>query len=188
MSEVARKLTVLAEDASACTCCELSSTRTKSVFGRGDPTSGFVVIGEAPGADEDQSGIPFVGRSGKLLDEMMKEAGVGSYYVMNAIKCRPPGNRTPTREELMSCHPWFGAQLGLVQPRVLLALGKTAARALNVSQFMPEVGWRGIEFDEDRFTRIVVTFHPAYVLRTPGSRRYVVEDIRKAHAWKPPSP
>lgn len=181
------KLEILAEDISACTCCELHKTRTRTVFGRGDTTSGFVVIGEAPGADEDERGIPFVGRSGKLLDEMMKEAGVPSYYVMNAIKCRPPDNRPPTREEIKECHPWFRAQLGLVNPRVLLALGRTAAKALNVSQFMPEVGWRGSEFEELDL-KIVVTFHPAYVLRQPGSRRYVVEDIRKAHACRSHSP
>lgn len=181
------KLRILSDDLSSCTCCPLSESRTQTVFGRGDPNAEVVVVGEAPGAEEDARGVPFVGRSGKLLDEMMLEASVSKYYVMNAVKCRPPDNRTPTREEISSCRPWFSTQLRLLKPRVLLALGKTAARAMNVSHLMPEVGWRGLEFEIDEGL-VVVTFHPAYVLRNPGSRRYVVGDIRKAHAWKPPSP
>jgi uracil-DNA glycosylase len=180
---VIERLRILSEDLSSCTRCPLSGSRTQTVFGRGDHDADVVVVGEAPGAEEDARGVPFVGRSGKLLDEMMDEAGVHRYYVMNAVKCRPPENRIPTRGEVISCRPWFSAQLKLLNPRVLLALGKTAARALNISHLMPEVSWRGMQFEVEEGL-VMVTFHPAYILRNPGSRKHVVSDIRKAHTWK----
>lgn len=176
-------LKLLEEDVAGCFDCDLSKTRTKTVFGRGDPKAPLVLVGEAPGEAEDRAGVPFVGRSGTLLDEMIEEAGVGRHYICNAIKCRPPENRVPTLHETKACSGFLTAQLELVAPSVVVALGRTAARALGVESQMPTVGWRGTQVPAARtFHKIpvIVTFHPAYVLRSPGSRWYVLDDLRRA--------
>jgi DNA polymerase len=159
-------LAALQVDASGCTRCALAATRTQVVFGRGNPSSDLVFVGEAPGAEEDAQGLPFVGRSGKLLDRLvLEEVGLteDAFYVMNVLKCRPPGNRDPRPEEVDACSAWFDAQLALLSPKVVVPLGNFAARALlGTTEGITRLRgrsypWRGLV--------LVPTYHPAAVLR-----------------------
>jgi uracil-DNA glycosylase len=160
-------LTVLQQQAAACTACGLHAERTNSVFARGDATSPIVVVGEAPGEEEDKTGLPFVGRAGKLLDLMLAAVGYpkDSVYICNTLKCRPPGNRNPMPNELAACNRFLKQQLEVVAPKVLLAVGKFAAQTLLQSE-EPIGRLRGrIHTYEGR--PVVVTYHPAYLLRSP---------------------
>jgi uracil-DNA glycosylase len=161
------RLTVLAQRISGCTLCVLhQGGRKQTVFARGNPNADLCFIGEAPGADEDQLGEPFVGRSGQLLDRMI--AGMGmtqdEVYVTNICRCRPPGNRTPTPEEMSACMPYLHEQLALVQPRVIVALGATASKALLATS----LGIRALRGTWKLYrgvTPVMPTFHPSYLLR-----------------------
>ena len=160
-----------------CTRCPLSATRTQVVFGRGDPDADLVFVGEAPGADEDAQGFPFVGRSGKLLDRLvLEEIGLDrdEFYVMNVVKCRPPGNRDPLPEEIEACSEWFDAQLASLRPKVIVTLGNFASKAL-LQTTVGITKLRGTTYEwrpgpsgrlsGESSISLVPTFHPAAVLR-----------------------
>jgi len=159
-------LATLAAEVAACTRCPLHATRTQVVFGRGNPDADLVFVGEAPGAEEDAQGVPFVGRSGKLLDRLAaEELGLtdADFYVMNVLRCRPPGNRDPKPDEVASCSAWFDAQLALLQPKVVVSLGNFATRSLlgtteGITRLRGKAyPWRDIV--------LVPTYHPAAALR-----------------------
>ena len=166
----------------ACTACELHRTRIQTVFGVGDPAARLMVIGEAPGADEDRQGEPFVGRAGKLLDAMLLAIGLqrGDVYVANVLKCRPPGNRNPSLDEAARCEGFLRRQIALVGPRLILSVGGIAARNL-LGTDAPVGRLRGAvhEYGEDRVP-VVVTYHPAYLLRQPEEKAKAWQDLQQA--------
>jgi DNA polymerase len=166
----------------ACTRCPLHETRTQTVFGTGDQEADWLLIGEAPGADEDRQGEPFVGRAGLLLNEMLFAAGYRreQVYIANILKCRPPGNRNPRPEEVVQCHGFLQRQIELVQPKIILALGGIAAQNLLHTDL--SVGrLRGSRHSYgERGIPLVVTYHPAYLLRSPLEKRKVWEDLQYA--------
>ena len=156
-------------EALGCTRCPLSAGRTQVVFASGDPTLGLVFVGEGPGAEEDKQGLPFVGRSGQLLDRLIgEEMGLrrDQVYVANTTKCRPPGNRDPLPDELDACSPWLEAQLDLIDPKVVVTLGNFATRRLlQTKEGITKLRGRTYPF---RNGVLVPTFHPAAVLRNMG--------------------
>jgi uracil-DNA glycosylase family 4 len=168
-----------------CQRCRLSEGRTHIVFGDGDPHAELLFIGEGPGETEDQQGLPFVGRAGELLTQMI-EKGLGiprrSVYICNVVKCRPPRNRTPQGDEVAACSPFLDGQIAAVAPRVLIALGKPAASRL-LGRDVPITKVRGT-WHEYRGIPLMPTFHPAFLLRqyTPENRRLVWEDLKAALA------
>ena len=172
-------LSVLRNKAQECRKCSLAETRRNLVFGEGDSCANLVVIGEAPGADEDASGRPFVGRSGQLLDKILSAAGFArnEVYICNILKCRPPGNRNPLANEITCCMPWLLQQLHIVHPKVILVLGKVAANTLlenNLS--LGSMRGRVIKWKEyDCF----ITYHPAALLRNPNWKHGCWEDIQR---------
>jgi len=175
-----RALDEVASQVAQCTRCEeLARTRTQTVFGVGDPRTRLVFMGEAPGADEDRQGEPFVGRAGKLLTDII-EKGMGlrrqDVYILNTIKCRPPGNRTPSATEAANCRPYLDAQLDIIQPQFICCLGAVAAQNL-LATTAPLGKLRGRFFDYQGI-RVICTYHPAYVLRYPETKRKVWEDIQ----------
>jgi len=167
-----------------CRRCKLCEGRTTIVFGAGDPRAEFVVIGEGPGADEDAQGLPFVGRAGQLLTKMLEAPGVGfsreEVYISNTVKCRPPGNRTPEGEELAACAPVLAAQLGVLQPKVILALGSVATQSLLGTR--EPIGRLRGRVHPYGSAVLVPTFHPAFLLRNPGQeyKRMAWEDLKLA--------
>jgi DNA polymerase len=169
---------------SVCTRCELCATRTQTVFGVGDRRAELLVIGEAPGADEDRQGEPFVGRAGQLLDSMLRAMGQprGTVYIANVLKCRPPANREPKPAEVASCLPYLQQQVELIQPRLMLAVGRIAAQNLLATD-TPIGRLRG---QVHRFgasaTPLIVTYHPAYLLRSPGEKRKAWADLKFVRA------
>lgn len=169
VSKVLHALEELAAEASRCTRCPLHATRTQVVFGVGDPSSGLVFVGEAPGRDEDATGVPFVGRSGQLLDRLVREeVGLARdrYYITNVVKSRPPGNRDPLPAEVEACRPWLDAQLGLIEPKVVVTLGNFASKLLlETREGITKLRGRTYPF---RGGVLVPTFHPAAVLRGGG--------------------
>lgn len=165
----ARTLESLCAQARACTACRLAETRTNVVFGVGSSASGLMFVGEGPGRDEDLKGEPFVGRSGQLLDRLvLEELGLrrDAFYIANVVKCRPPGNRDPLDDEVAACSGFLAAQVELVDPRVLVTLGKVATRVLlRTDEAISSLRGRTHEWHG----RVVVpTFHPAYALRGGG--------------------
>jgi DNA polymerase len=166
----------LAAEVRACTRCALHRGRTQTVFGVGRRDAELLVIGEAPGADEDRQGEPFVGRAGQLLNAMLRAIGLPRHevYIANILKCRPPNNRDPQPEEASACTPYLARQIALVRPRAILAVGRIAAQWLLQSD-APIGRLRGRVFHYgDSGTPLIVTYHPAYLLRTP---------LAKATAW-----
>ena len=162
-------LAVVAAEASTCTRCALAAGRTNVVFGMGDPTSDLMFIGEGPGAEEDKQGLPFVGRSGKLLDQLMlEELGLTRerVYIANVVKCRPPNNRDPLPEEIDACRPYLEAQLEHIAPKVVVTLGKFAGQLLLQSK-EGITRLRGQRYPFGAAV-LVPTVHPAYVLRGGG--------------------
>lgn len=154
-----------------CTACDLHKTRHSLVIYRGNPQAKVLCLGEAPGYWEDQKGIPFVGRAGQLLNQLLMETGFDpqkDVYICNTIKCRPPDNRTPTPEELSSCRPLLEAQLRLVRPKVIVALGLTAVRSLGVGDPKGTMGSMVGKWYEYNGCRVIVVYHPAYLLRRPA--------------------
>jgi len=159
-------LLAVAAEASTCTRCALAEGRTQVVFGTGNPHARLLFVGEGPGAEEDRQGLPFVGRSGQLLDRLIaEELGTtrSEVYIANVVKCRPPGNRDPRPEEVEACRPWLDAQLDLLQPAVVVTLGNVAARRLlGTTQGILSLRGRAYPF---RSGVLVPTLHPAFVLR-----------------------
>jgi uracil-DNA glycosylase family 4 len=174
----------LRERVSACEACELCKTRTQTVFGVGNTQAEWLVIGEAPGAEEDRQGEPFVGRAGQLLNAMLLAVGRPreTVFIANILKCRPPGNRDPRPEEVARCLPFLEQQIALLKPRLMLAVGRIAAQNL-LGTDAPLARLRG---KLHRFgaanTPLVITYHPAYLLRTPGDKRKAWEDLKFARA------
>jgi uracil-DNA glycosylase family 4 len=178
------RLPALALEVSTCTRCSLSSTRTQTVFSRGNPDAALCFIGEAPGADEDEQGLPFVGRAGQLLDRMIGAMGLSpakDVYVCNILKCRPPGNRRPEPEEMAACFPYLHEQLALVEPRVIVALGNTAVGALLDTK-MGITKVRGQWKLYRGRTLVMPTYHPSYLLRPSpqqaDAKRQAWEDLQ----------
>ena len=168
----------------ACTACELHRTRTQTVFGVGNVEADWLVIGEAPGADEDRQGEPFVGRAGQLLNSMLRAIGLAreQVYIANILKCRPPGNRDPKPQEADCCTPFLQRQIALIRPKVILVVGRIAAQNLLATQ-VPLARLRGqVHRYGPLATPLVVTYHPAYLLRSPGEKRKAWVDLRFARA------
>ncbi len=161
----------------ACTRCDLSQTRTNTVFGVGNPNADWLIVGEAPGAEEDRRGEPFVGRAGKLLDEMLRAIGQSrdSVFIANILKCRPPNNRDPKPSESAECRPYLERQIALVQPKIILAVGRIAAQSLLGSD-EPVGRMRGRQHDLHGIP-LVVTYHPAYLLRSPSQKSKSWSDL-----------
>jgi uracil-DNA glycosylase family 4 len=163
----------------ACTRCSLCETRTQTVFGTGDLDARWMFIGEAPGADEDRQGEPFVGRAGQLLTSMIRALGLRreEVYIANVLKCRPPGNRDPRPEEAASCRGYLERQIALVSPAIVIAVGRVAAQNLLATD-TPLARLRGkMHALGARGWPLVVTYHPAYLLRSPGEKRKAWEDL-----------
>lgn len=176
---------------SDCRACALSQTRTRTVFGVGDERASWMVIGEAPGADEDRLGEPFVGNAGKLLDQMLGALGLGrerDVFIANVLKCRPPGNRDPSSEEIACCEPYLRRQIELVAPRVIVVVGRVAAQTLlhteaSIASLRGRV--HAFRVDDGRTIPVVVTYHPAYLLRNMPDKARAWADLclaRHAHA------
>lgn len=162
---------------SSCTQCALSQSRTQTVFGVGNEAATWMIIGEAPGAEEDRRGEPFVGRAGQLLDEMLRAVGESreTVFIANILKCRPPNNRDPKREEAAACRDYLLRQITMVQPKVILAVGKIAAQNLLDSD-EPVGRMRGRRHEFEGIP-LIVTYHPAYLLRSPSQKRKSWADL-----------
>lgn len=173
------RLDQLREAVAGCTlCAELAKTRTQTVFGVGSPTARIAFFGEAPGADEDRQGEPFVGRAGKLLTQIIEACSFQreDVYILNTLKCRPPGNRNPTTEENENCRPYFERQLEIVQPEYIVCLGRFAIN--NLLETVAPIGKLRGKFHPYRGSKVVVTYHPAYLLRNPSAKKDVWEDMK----------
>ncbi len=167
-----------------CTRCDLHRSRTQTVFGVGDEAADLMVIGEAPGAEEDRRGEPFVGRAGRLLDEMLRATGLrrDSVFIANILKCRPPRNRDPKPEEARECRPYLARQIELVQPRVILAVGRIAAQNLLATDAPIGRLRTSVHRLEEPAVPVIVTYHPAYLLRSPAQKRKAWEDLCRVRA------
>jgi uracil-DNA glycosylase family 4 len=167
------------EDIGDCTRCKLHKGRNKIVFGDGNPKAELVFVGEGPGADEDMQGLPFVGRAGKLLTQMIEAMGLQrrDVYICNVVKCRPPENRAPEPDEVTTCSPYLLRQIDVIRPKVIVCLGAVAAKTLlettkGISQFRGQwLPWRG--------HKLMATYHPAYLLRNPNAKGEVWKDLQK---------
>lgn len=179
IDDPAKALCMIREDLGDCTRCRLHKQgRKQIVFGVGNPSADLMFIGEAPGADEDQQGEPFVGRAGQLLNNMIKAMGLRreDVYIANIIKCRPPGNRTPERDECDTCSPFLMRQIAVIQPKVIVALGAVAAKTLLAIN-APMSEFRGHWYDF-RGTKLAVTYHPAFLLRDPRQKKEAWKDLQ----------
>ncbi|HEY9192518.1 MAG TPA: uracil-DNA glycosylase [Methyloversatilis sp.] len=166
-----------------CHACRLHERRNKAVPGVGDRQADWLFVGEGPGAEEDQRGEPFVGQAGKLLDAMLASIGLArgsNVYIANAVKCRPPGNRTPEADEIATCQPYLERQIALIQPRIIVALGRPAAQTLLGCEVKINAV-RGRLLDHGGIP-VVVTYHPAYLLRNPHDKAKAWEDLCFARA------
>ena len=178
-NSAAEALAALRTEIGDCTRCKLHRLgRTQIVFGVGNPQADLMFVGEAPGADEDLQGEPFVGRAGQLLTKIIEAIGLQrqDVYIANVIKCRPPQNRNPEQDEVETCEPFLFQQIDVIKPKVVVALGTFAARAL-LRTLDPISRLRGRVF-EYRGAKLIPTFHPAYLLRNPSSKREVWEDMK----------
>jgi len=185
-------LRVISDDIGPCTRCKLSAERNNIVFGVGDPHARIMFVGEGPGADEDAQGEPFVGRAGQLLNNMINAMGIRreDVYIGNVVKCRPPQNRAPERDECDTCGPFLMRQISVVRPEIIVALGATAAKFLlgandsmanlrgHIYDFHPIVPHAAPEHDPEFTTKLVVTYHPAYLLRDPRQKKETWIDLQ----------
>ena len=188
LADPAQGLRAIREDIGDCTRCRLAKQgRKQIVFGVGNPRAELMFIGEAPGADEDQQGEPFVGRAGQLLNAMLLAIGLPreTVFIANILKCRPPGNRDPRPEEVARCLPFLQAQIALLKPKIMLAVGRIAAQNLLATD-APLARLRGkLHRFGEAGTPLVITYHPAYLLRTPSDKRKAWEDLKFARAaWQ----
>ncbi len=188
IADPAAALKVIREDLGDCTRCKLSATRNKIVFGVGDPHAELLFVGEGPGADEDAQGEPFVGRAGQLLNNMIKAMGLRreDVYIANIVKCRPPANRPPERDESETCSPFLMRQIAAIKPKVIVALGATAAKGLlALSAPMTELRGRWYDFKPAGSdpswpgSQLAVTYHPAFLLRDPRQKGEVWKDLQR---------
>lgn len=172
------QLKITCQEMSNCQLCPLGKTRKNLVYGTGNPEAKIVFVGEAPGADEDEQGIPFVGRAGQLLTDIIKAMGFQrkDVYICNILKCRPPGNRNPQPDEISKCEPFLKKQLQIISPEVICALGTFAAKTLLKTE-MPISALRG-RFHSCEGIKLMPTYHPAYLLRNPSAKRQVWEDVQ----------
>jgi uracil-DNA glycosylase len=183
-------LKAIREDIGDCTRCGLHKGRNKLVFGVGNINADIMFVGEGPGADEDAQGEPFVGRAGQLLNNMISAMGIKreDVYIANVVKCRPPGNRAPEKDEADTCSPFLMRQIDVVKPKVIVALGATAAKnLLAMNDSMANLRGRWYDF---RGTKLIVTFHPAYLLRDPRQKKETWKDLQmvmKFLGMKPPA-
>jgi DNA polymerase len=179
VTDRAEALRLIKEDLGECTRCVLSRLGRKTiVFGEGNPDADLMFVGEGPGADEDEQGRPFVGRAGQLLNKMIEAMGLKreQVYIANVVKCRPPGNRTPEREEIETCSPFLLRQIAVIQPKAIVALGAVAARCLlGLNESMAKLRGRWFDF---RSTRLAVTYHPAFLLRDPRQKKETWKDLQ----------
>jgi uracil-DNA glycosylase len=179
VADPTKALRVIREDLGDCTRCRLHKQgRKQIVFGVGNPKADLMFIGEAPGADEDEQGEPFVGRAGQLLNNMIKAMGLRreDVYIANIIKCRPPSNRTPERDECETCSPFLMRQIAVIKPKVIVALGAVAAKTLlAINASMGELRGHWYDF---RGTRLAVTYHPAFLLRDPRQKKETWKDLQ----------
>lgn len=169
----------LETEAKACTLCDLAKTRTKVVFGVGNKKSKVILVGEAPGANEDLQGEPFVGRAGKLLDEMLRSIGLdrAKVYIANILKCRPPNNRDPLPNEVGLCTPYLQKQIEIIKPNIIIAVGRIAAHfLLNTDQAMAKLRANSHLYNQ---TPLYVIYHPAYLLRSPREKAKAYQDLLK---------
>jgi uracil-DNA glycosylase family 4 len=178
-------LHAILEDIGDCTRCRLHKGRTNLVFGTGNPNAELMFIGEGPGADEDAQGLPFVGRAGQLLNNMIAAMGLKreDVYIANIVKCRPPQNRTPEKDECDTCSPFLMRQISVIQPKAIVALGATAAKnLLGLSDSMSSLRGRSYEFTPPGYAadaiRLFVTYHPAYLLRDPRQKKEAWKDLQ----------
>lgn len=171
-------LRLIREDIGDCTRCRLHKGRTNLVFGVGNPNADLMFVGEGPGADEDAQGEPFVGRAGQLLNNMIAAMGLKreDVYIANVVKCRPPGNRTPEKDECDICSPFLMRQIDVIKPKVIVALGAVAAKTLlALNDSMANLRGRWYDF---RGARLAVTYHPAYLLRDPRQKKEAWKDLQ----------
>jgi uracil-DNA glycosylase len=161
-----------------CQLCPIGKTRKNLVFGNGNPQAKVVFVGEAPGADEDEQGLPFVGRAGQLLTKIIEAMGLSrkDVYICNILKCRPPQNRNPLPEEILACEPFLKKQLQIIAPRIICALGTFAAKTLLKTE-VPISVLRG-RFHSYEGIKLMPTYHPAYLLRNPSAKKLVWEDVQ----------
>src|SRR5689334_6524342 len=182
-------LKVIREDIGDCTRCRLHKGRTNLVFGVGNVNADLMFVGEGPGADEDAQGEPFVGRAGQLLNNMISAMGLkrSDVYIANVVKCRPPQNRTPEKDECDTCLPFLMRQIDVIKPKVIVALGAVAAKnLLAISDSMSNLRGRWYDFRE---SKLLVTYHPAYLLRDPRQKKEAWKDLQMAMKYlglKPP--
>jgi uracil-DNA glycosylase len=171
-------LKLIRDDLGDCTRCRLHKGRTNLVFGVGNVDADIMFVGEGPGADEDLQGEPFVGRAGQLLNNMIAAMGIRrqDVYIANIVKCRPPGNRTPERDECDTCSPFLLRQIAVIRPKVIVALGAVAAKnLLAVNDSMANLRGRWYDF---RDSRLIVTYHPAFLLRDPRQKKEAWKDLQ----------
>jgi DNA polymerase len=176
----ASALRVIREEIGDCTRCALHTGRNKIVFADGSPDARLMFVGEGPGADEDAQGLPFVGKAGQLLNNMITAMGLKreEVYIANVVKCRPPGNRTPEPDEANTCSPFLFQQIDVIRPQVLVALGATAATYL-LGQRQPLAGLRG-RVHAFRGSKLIITYHPAFLLRDPRQKKEAWADLQIA--------
>ena len=173
-----KPLNDLGREVLGCQRCSLARTRKNIVFGDGNVSAKIVFVGEAPGADEDEQGLPFVGRAGQLLTNIIKAMGLTrkDVYICNILKCRPPGNRNPLPEEIRLCEPFLKQQLHIISPQIICALGSFAAKTLLKTE-TPITALRG-RFQTYEGIKLMPTYHPAYLLRNPSAKKQVWEDVQ----------
>ena len=181
MNKTLEELRTVAEN---CTLCGLSEGRQNVVFGRGDPNAELMFIGEGPGADEDEQGLPFVGRSGRLLQKLIAEEITSTVkdglYITNMVKCRPPGNRPPTPEETETCRPYLEQQIKLIAPRIIITLGNSATKPiLKTDTGITKM--RGKIYTQDNY-KVIPTFHPSAILRDPNKETFLRQDLALAES------
>ncbi len=178
---VEKKLNELKEEVLKCKKCPLHQKKTNYVFGSGNPYARVMFVGEAPGADEDREGLPFVGRAGKLLTKLLKEIGLDrdrDVFIANVLKCRPPGNRDPLPSEIKACSPYLIRQIKIINPDILVALGRFAAYFLSGKDKIPLSKLRGRIMESVFGPKLLVTYHPAAILRNPGRMHEIKNDFR----------
>ena len=176
-------LAIIRDEVAACQQCdELAASRTQTVFGVGPPAPRLCFFGEAPGADEDASGVPFVGAAGQLLTKIIEACTLSrdEVYILNVLKCRPPGNRRPESAEVANCRPFFERQFETLQPEFICCLGTTAAQALLGTN--ESIGALRKRWFDHRGSRVICTYHPSYLLRNPAAKRDVWEDMKELMA------